>query len=215
VVARFGPQSIRGRSGASSYDVHNWRTRLNNWLVILRLYWQSRIIFCKGGSLLNDQNQNGGKQGESGNKRGLLFGIVGALVLGGGGFYAAYSGLIDKQAGGDSQVAQSANQAEPPETKVAFVELPRMIISLGKGATNRHLRFSAQLEVAPKYRAEVETLTPRVLDVLNGYLRAVDARDVETPSALGRLRAQMLRRVQVVTGEGYVRNLLITEFVLN
>ena len=32
---------------------------------------------------------------------------------------------------------------------------------------------------------------------------------------LVRLRAQMLRRVQMVTGEGRVRDLLITEFVLN
>jgi len=30
-----------------------------------------------------------------------------------------------------------------------------------------------------------------------------------------RLRSQMLRRVQVVTGEGRVRDLLIMEFVLN
>jgi flagellar FliL protein len=32
---------------------------------------------------------------------------------------------------------------------------------------------------------------------------------------MARLRAQMLRRIQVVTGEGRVRDLLITEFVLN
>ena len=40
-------------------------------------------------------------------------------------------------------------------------------------------------------------------------------RDIEDPAALARLRAQMLRRIQVVTGEGQVRDLLITEFVLN
>ena len=56
---------------------------------------------------------------------------------------------------------------------------------------------------------------PRVLDVLNTYLRAVEVRDLEEPAALARLRAQMLRRVQVVTGEGRVRDLLVTEFVLN
>ena len=56
---------------------------------------------------------------------------------------------------------------------------------------------------------------PRILDVLNTYLRAVEVRDLEQPASLARLRAQMLRRVQVVTGEGRVRDLLITEFVLN
>jgi flagellar FliL protein len=77
------------------------------------------------------------------------------------------------------------------------------------------LRFSAQLEVAEAYKAEVELLKPRVMDVLNGYLRAVEVTDLENPSALFKLRAQMLRRVQIVTGEGRVRDLLIIEFVLN
>ena len=49
---------------------------------------------------------------------------------------------------------------------------------------------------------------PRVLDVLNTYLRAVEVRDLEEPASLARLRAQMLRRIQVVTGEGRVRDLL-------
>ena len=56
---------------------------------------------------------------------------------------------------------------------------------------------------------------PRIVDVMNGYLRALDAAELENPAALVRLRAQMLRRIQIVTGEGRVRDLLITEFVLN
>jgi flagellar FliL protein len=56
---------------------------------------------------------------------------------------------------------------------------------------------------------------PRILDVLNSYLRAISFAMSKTPSAMARLRAQMLRRVQIVTGEGRVRDLLVTEFVLN
>ena len=63
--------------------------------------------------------------------------------------------------------------------------------------------------------AEVTLLMPRVLDVLNSYLRAVDPASFDDPGAMTRLRAQMLRRIQIVTGEGRVRDLLITEFVLN
>ena len=89
------------------------------------------------------------------------------------------------------------------------------MISLPPGASARHLRFAGQLEVTPEHAAEVSGLMPRVLDVLNTYLRAVEVRDLEEPAALARLRAQMLRRIQVVTGEGRVRDLLIAEFVLN
>jgi flagellar FliL protein len=68
--------------------------------------------------------------------------------------------------------------------------------------------------VAKDKAEEVTGLVPRILDVLNGYLRALDVAELEDPDALVRLRSQMLRRIQIVTGEGRVRDLLVTEFVL-
>lgn len=136
----------------------------------------------------------------------LILGAVLALMLGGGGFYAAYSGLLALPGKHDS-VAEL-----PP---VAFVALDPMVVSLGQADSRQHLRFAAQLEVAPEHQAEVDLLKPRILDVLNGYLRAVSVNDLDNPAHLVRLRAQMLRRIQIVTGEGRVRDLLVTEFVLN
>ena len=54
-----------------------------------------------------------------------------------------------------------------------------------------------------------------MVDTLNTYLRAVDVADLAAPAMAVKIRAQMLRRVQIVTGEGRVRDLLISEFVLN
>lgn len=142
----------------------------------------------------------------------LIIGLVLMLALGGGGFYAVYSGLIL-----GTHAPEEATHDEPvPEAlpQIAFIALDPMVISL-TGSSARHLRFSAQLEVPLAHQADVELLKPRVMDVLNGYLRAVDVSDIEDPSALIRLRAQMLRRVQIVTGEGRVRDLLVIEFVLN
>lgn len=64
-------------------------------------------------------------------------------------------------------------------------------------------------------QTEVTGIKPRVVDVLNSYLRAVDVATLEDPTAMLRIKAQMLRRIQIVTGEGRVRDLLISEFVLN
>jgi flagellar FliL protein len=145
-------------------------------------------------------------------KLGLLLGLMAALALGGGGFYAVYAGLLDPG-------SLLHHEAAAPEAgvagDVAFVALDPIMISLAPGASAKHLRFSGQLEVGPDHAAEVTALMPRVLDVLNTYLRAVDVKDLEAPAALARLRAQMLRRIQVVTGEGMVNDLLVTEFVLN
>lgn len=147
-------------------------------------------------------------------KAGLIVGLVLALALGGGGFYAVYSGLILGAKADESQGAGGAGPIEalPP---VAFVTLEPLVISVGGAAVNRHLRFRAALEVDPGHEADVSKLIPRVVDVLNSYLRAVEMADLEDPGALIDLRAQMLRRIQLVTGEGRVRDLLIMEFVLN
>ena len=141
----------------------------------------------------------------------LILGIVLALVLGGGGFYATYSGLLF----GSHQEAAETEKKPDPLPDIAFVPVDSVVISLGPESSSRHLRFTSQLEVAKAYAGEVTILMPRILDVLNSYLRAVEIGDLENPAAMAKLRAQMLRRVQIVTGEGRVRDLLVTEFVLN
>lgn len=140
----------------------------------------------------------------------IVIGAVLALGLGGGGFYAVSSGLLFGAA--EHEPSGKEISALPD---VSFVELPPVTISLGRESANRHLRFQAQLEVAKGHEAEVSALLPRVTDVLNSYLRAVEVAELEDPNALIRLRAQMLRRIQIVTGEGRVRDLLVMEFVLN
>jgi flagellar FliL protein len=151
---------------------------------------------------------------KKGGKGGLIIGLVLMLLLGGGGFFATFTGIIALPFGGGGYEPAHAPKRAIDLPLTAFVPLDDVVISLGKGARARHLVLTAELEVEPAMAAEVELLKPRVLDVLNTYLRALDERDVEDPAAMTRLRAQMLRRIQVVTGEGRVRDLLITRFVL-
>ena len=141
----------------------------------------------------------------------IIFGLILALAGAGGGFYATWSGTI---LGTESQEVE---EEEEPNAlpDVAFVAVDPLTISLHPGADVQHLRFRAHLEVPSKYKDDVTLLLPRVTDVLNGYLRALELRDLENPASLARLRAQMLRRVQIVAGEGRVNDLLIMEFVLN
>ncbi len=147
---------------------------------------------------------------KKGSKLPLLAGLVLALALGGAGYYATSSGLI-----GGGHAEEPAPAGPAPLAPIGFVKIEPIVISLGPRSSSRHLRFAAELEVGSAETADVEHLMPRILDVLNTYLRAVEVREFDDPTALTRLRAQMLRRVQIVTGEGRVRDLLVTEFVLN
>jgi flagellar FliL protein len=142
----------------------------------------------------------------------LLLALAGA----GGGFYAVYAGLIPAPGGdshADSHSSDPGSQTATPDDTV-FVAIEPIMISLA-GGSGEHLRFRAELEVAPDQVAEVTRIMPRIVDVLNSYLRALENRDLRDPMALTRLRGQMLRRVSIVAGPGRVRDLLIMEFVLN
>jgi flagellar protein FliL len=145
--------------------------------------------------------------------RAMAIGAVAATLLGAAGFAATYTGILG--GGGPHARADGHAAAGEPLADLAFVPIQPMILSLGRNGGSEHLRFGAEIEVPSAYAPEVTLLLPRILDVLNGYLRAVELAELEDPSALMRLRAQMLRRVQIVAGEGRVRDLLITEFVLN
>ena len=149
---------------------------------------------------------------KKGGKKGLIIGLLGAILLGGGGFYATYVGLI--LGAPNAHVSHAAESDIPPLPEIAFIALEPMVVSLGSSANAKFLRFSAQLDVDPASEEAVNMVLPRIVDVLNTYLRAVSEDELGKPAALERLRAQMLRRIQVVTEQGQVKDLLITEFVL-
>ena len=96
-------------------------------------------------------------------KLGLVLGLVGALALGGGGFYAIYAGLLDPSAlfagGGHGPGGHGSDGHGGAEVAalgdVAFVAMDPIMISLPPGSSARHLRFSGQLEVAPENAATV------------------------------------------------------------
>jgi len=138
----------------------------------------------------------------------ILIGVALMPLLCAGGFFLTYKRLIP--------IDNHSSIRKAPATRSAtFVPVPPIIVSLGTKSAGANLRFTSNLEVAEGQSDAVKALMPRILDVLNSYLRAVDISSLEDPAALARLRAQMLRRVQIVTGAGHVRDLLVTQFVLN
>ena len=162
-------------------------------------------------------------------RMGLIAGLVLAIAGGAGGFYAMRSGLLTGAAAVSDAAPGKAGPGEsaPPEgggggiaperagELPSYVPLDPIVITLGRDAAGRQLKFRAELEVDPESAEEVKRMTPRFIDVLNGYLRALEISDLEGAMPLTALRAQMLRRLQVVAGRGRVRDLLIMEFVLN
>lgn len=162
---------------------------------------------------MNTTADSAGESPKKSKKAPLFIGLLLALVGGGGGFMAVQSGILSADKAFGSDRGSAAPTAQPLD--VAFVALDPLVISLPATQGRQHLRFAAQLEVPLAHVAEVEAIKPRIVDILNGYLRAVDLAELENPAALLKLRSHMLRRVQIVTGDGRVNDLLIMEFVLS
>lgn len=154
----------------------------------------------------------------------ILSGLI-AVMAAAGGYLAVQSGWVanPESRGPQRHVSSLENTTNQNHDaggkggviKATFIPMDPLLISLGPASTSKHLRFRAQLEVAQNAEADVAAVMPRIIDVLNGYLRAVETGDLQNPTALPRLRAQMLRRIQVVAGRDAVQNLLIMEFVLS
>ncbi len=179
---------------------------------------------------MSDDPEEAGEKKKKKKSKAMLIGLVGALLLGGASFYGVYSGMIPLPFGGAEPEAAHGPAADAHAdgaqehgevaaaaryTPAAFVAMEPLVISLGATARSRHLQVTLSIEVEPGTESEVTAVTPRINDVLNTYLRAVDEREFEVPRAMLRLRAQMLRRVRLVTPPGAVRDVLIQQFVLN
>lgn len=145
---------------------------------------------------------------ERGSKKGLLVGVV-LAILGAAGGFVATSGMLSSDEKGEKK------QVSGTEESIAFLPLDPMTVQIGDPTAERYLRFTAQLEVKSGSAGEVEKMTPRIVDVLNTYLRSVTLADVEHPAALLELRSQMRRRIDLVVGSGKVNDLLVMEFVVN
>ncbi len=159
-----------------------------------------------------DPNTEPEKSAGKAGRLGLVIGIVLAVAGAAGGYFATQGGLPGSSGTDKAHVGADGHAAVPD---LAFVEVDPILISLNDSTVASHLRFRAQLEVSNDHRSEVAHLSPRIVDLMNGYLRALHPADFEDPLILTRIRAQLLRRVQIVAGPGRVNDVLIMEFVLS
>jgi flagellar FliL protein len=146
----------------------------------------------------------------------LISSALSAIVLGG---VAAGVAFVIPGGAKECAVDPSAKLEKKEKAKnyedVAFVNLEPLVISLGPDADSQYLKISITLETSQPHLKGIEHLKPKFRDVLNVYLRAVDESDLTEPAAMTRLRAQMLRRMQLVAPPDAIDNVLITDFVLN
>ncbi len=142
----------------------------------------------------------------------MLFGLIGALLLGGGGGFATYSGMVTLPFGGGPAKEDTAEIYEDVET--AYVKLDPLVIDLGRGGRSGRMRISLIVETTTENYDDVDSRKYRITDTLHSFLRAVKQEDLRDPSRTDMLRSRILRRVLLETAPGTVSDVLISEFVV-
>lgn len=159
---------------------------------------------------MSDTNFGSEKRPNTSGKILITISLLFSCIFGAGVFYIVQT--LDFS--GESIKFATMPHVAEPLNETAFLDLDPIIVSYETPDHRTHLSFRAQLEVPQGSIGTVDHLKPRVVDILNTFLRALRLEDIQQPSAFMALKAKMLRRVKLVVGEENIKNLLIMEFVL-
>ena len=168
-----------------------------------------------------------------GGKRKLVVGAAAIVILGGGAGAAAYFlGFLPGGAG--AAVAEPADAYGEPAAfdrgatgadggeqvakapALAFVDLPDLIVNLQSDSRRpRFLKLRVALEVDSEAAGEgVKTLTPRVMDSFQMYLRALSVDEVQGSAGMQKLKEEMMARVNLAIEPHRIRDVLFKEMLV-
>lgn len=119
---------------------------------------------------------------------------------------AAHGDEAGHAAGGDGKAGAA----------VVFVDLPDLLVNLrSDGKRMRFLKLRVALEVDGDKTAEgIKTLTPRVMDSFQMYLRALSVDEVQGSAGMQKLKEEMMARVNLAIEPHRVRDVLFKEMLV-
>jgi flagellar FliL protein len=155
----------------------------------------------------------------SGKRRGaLLIGGIGCLLCGLAAFGAWQMGLLERlRVALDPAVPRQAEPARLPRvTGIVFVDMPDMIVNLAADEGRLRymkLRFSLQLD-DPTDAEATKAMTPKILDAVQLYLRALKVEEVAGSQGLQRLKEELKARVNLVIAPVRIEDVLFKELLV-
>ena len=104
------------------------------------------------------------------------------------------------------------------------MEIPELTVTLPNAGRPRQLRIKIALELAKppdeakaeggKDAAKPDLLSPRLYDALVLYLRTLRDAEVDGALSIDRMRGDLQRRMDLLLGDGVLRDVLITSMII-
>ncbi len=144
----------------------------------------------------------------------LVSGIMAVLVLALGGL--AFSGMLPFGGGHHkSATSRAVKEAEGPHPPI-FIDVPEMVVNLDAGPRRETFaKVVCRIEVpTAKDGATVTAAMPRVIDMLQTYLRAMRPEELGSEAGLYRLREAFLARASIAVPDAHLDDVLFAELIV-
>lgn len=150
------------------------------------------------------------KKGMPGKKI-VLFGVVPLILLLVAGGAAMVLGVFDSD-GSKGEQAQSEGKAKD----TLYHDLPTMLVNLNSGGEQSgFLKLTISLELdGGNAQSRIKEMTPRIVDSFQVYLRQLRVSDLQGSAGMQRLREELLLRVNNVTENVKVEDVLFKEMLV-
>lgn len=98
------------------------------------------------------------------------------------------------------------------DAALEFADLDPFTLSLSDGQTI--LKIGIVLEVYTGEAYAIDPSDPQIRNAFMGYLRALQVEHIRDPAFMDNMRMQLRRRARLVLGQETVKDILITDFII-
>jgi flagellar protein FliL len=151
-------------------------------------------------------------KGKGGKRKLLLLAVPLLVLLLGAGAY--FGGLLDPLLGHKPPPGAEPETArhEPP----TYVDLPDLITNLDSGGRHgSYVKLRAKIEVTRASDVPaVQAAMPRILDLLQTYLREMRPEELRGSEGTYRLREELLSRIEIAVAPARVDDVLFVELMV-
>ena len=151
------------------------------------------------------------------NKKILLLGLLGVLVLGGvAGFFFLSGGDKAKKARGQEQHADAETEADPAPGYVGpVIDLDPFVVNLADRDQLRYLKVSIKLQLdRPEEETDFKNKLPAIRDALLVLLTSKESRSLRTVDGKMLIRDEIGGRVNTIMRKGKIQQVFFTEFII-
>ena len=143
----------------------------------------------------------------------ILFGApVAVLLLAGAGLW--FTGILPHALGMDKNTGQMVEAAKP--VPPSYVDLPEMVANLNSNLRKpSYIKLTARIEVpSPGDVDKVKAALPRVVDLMQTYLREMRPEELRGSAGTYRLREELLVRASTAAAPAKVSDVLFTQMLV-